>query len=75
MDTIIIYPIILDLKIKRKSSTCKRMLIVEHDRIKYYESKNLKNKKFESPIEDCQIFEKNKESKSNYELHLISISK
>jgi hypothetical protein len=47
---------------------------MEVDRISYFEINESIRKIFETPIEDCEIFEKDS-NESNYELHLISISK
>jgi len=69
----IIYPIVITLQIK-KSKFKNRMLVMEADRISYFEINESIRKIFETPIEDCEIFEKDS-NESNYELHLISISK
>ena len=74
MMTEIIYPIVIDLKIK-KSRFISRLLVVEKDRISYFDKNETMNLIFESPIEDCQIFEKNSWKEKSYELHLISLSK
>ena len=73
MNNGIIYPIVIELKVK-KTKFSRRLLVVEQDRIKYYDVKETKMLLFEANIEDCEVFEKNANNKSVSDLHLISRS-
>ena len=73
MNNGIIYPIVIELKVK-KTKFSRRLLVVEQDRIKYYDVKETKMLLFEANIEDCEVFEKNANNKYVSDLHLISRS-
>ena len=74
MSSMINFPIVLEVKVK-KVKFITRLLVIEKDRIMYFDLETVKQPLFTSPIDDCEIFDKQSEDKSLCELHLISRSK
>jgi hypothetical protein len=70
----LIYPIVLDVKIK-KESLMRVIFIMEKDRVKFLDKNCPKVVVFQTPVEDCDAFLKKSTNNTKQELCLISRSK
>ena len=70
----LIYPIVLDVKIK-KESLMRVIFVMEKDRVKFLDKNCPKDVVFQTPIEDCDTFFRKSTDNTKQELYLISRSK
>jgi hypothetical protein len=70
----LIYPILLDVKIK-KGSLKRAILILEKDKIKFLDKECTKDVIFQSTVVDCETFLRKSTDNTKQELCIISLSK